>query len=46
MEGWERRAFVVSMSWSQVGASGLEGSVMRKTMGMRPAWNRKYLDQS
>lgn len=42
-DGWAKSALVVSMSWSQLGASGLEGSVMKKTMGIRPAWNRKYL---
>lgn len=42
-EGWARRALVVSMSWSQLGADGLEGSVMKNTMGIRPAWKRKYL---
>lgn len=40
-EGWVRRDFVVSMSWSQEAASGFDGSVIRKTMGMRPAWKRK-----
>lgn len=40
-EGWVRRDFVVSMSWSQEAASGFEGSVIKKTMGMSPAWKRK-----
>ena len=31
------------MSWSQPRASKLVGSVMRKIIGMRPAWKRKYL---
>lgn len=41
-EGWERSCFVVWISWSQAGASVLVGSVMRKMIGMRPAWKRKY----
>ena len=42
-DGWVRRALVVSISSSQFCASGLEGSVMRKTIGIKPAWKRKYL---
>ena len=42
-DGCERRVFVVSMSWSQPGAWVLVGSVIRKIIGIRPAWKRKYL---
>ena len=42
-DGCERRFFVVLTSRSQLDASGSVGLVVRKMMGIKAAWKRKYL---
>lgn len=42
-EGNMRSAFVDSISWNQLGASALVGSVIKRIIGIKPAWKRKYL---